>query len=381
MSIFLIFFVIYIILSLLVTWIIYSSLKIYYEDIIVFRKKTKENINLHKEFETYARKDSKINIFTLFLGVITLFWIRFIIFLLFTNLCNFILYYKLQHTEKPNFINNKERPIFKKIINTLTKYYVYLSGIIINYHRFDIDKVNKVYKKYFGPDYVISYEEPFSCYICNHISFCDMMLAMRFLGCGFVAKSSVKNSPILGLMNKNFQSVFVDRGNEKNKKLTLNEIMERQKQFLDHSFPTPIMIFPEGTTTSNRDIIYFKKGAFEALLPIKPMMIKGNEDKDYHIGCGNSNVVINFLRGLCRLYQKIEYIEMPIIKPTKFMYENYKEFGKEKWEIYSKVAREIYCELGGFHRSKNTIRDNFRYSDCLTKKCFIEEDDYQIHDN
>jgi 1-acyl-sn-glycerol-3-phosphate acyltransferase len=303
-----------------------------------------------------------------------------IVFLICTNLCNYILYYKLQHTEKPNFINQKERPVFKKIINTLTKYYLILSGVFINYHRLDDDKVNKVYKKYFGPDYEISYDEKFSIYICNHISFCDMMMAMRFLGCGFVSKASVKNSPILGLMNRNYQSVFVDRSSEKKRNLVLNEIIERQKKFLDGSFPTPIMIFPEGTTTSNRDIITFKKGAFEALLPIKPMMIKGNEDKDYHVGCGNSDVVINYLRGLCRLYQKIEYIEMPVMKPTKYMYENYKEFGNEKWEIYAKVSREIYCELGGFNRSKNTIRDNFRYSECMSKNCYIEGDDYKIKD-
>ena len=53
---------------------------------------------------------------------------------------------------------------------------------------------------------------------------------------------------------------------------------------------------------------------------------------------------------------------MPVIKPTPYMYENYKHLGKEKWEIYAEVVRKIYAELGGLKESTFGLRDEKKYN-------------------
>jgi len=39
---------------------------------------------------------------------------------------------------------------------------------------------------------------------------------------------------------------------------------------------------------------------------------------------------------------KICYAELPIISPTNYIYEKYKNFGNEKWEIYVKVLKNLF---------------------------------------
>ena len=172
-----------------------------------------------------------------------------------------------------------------------------------------------------------------------------------------MSKESVKNAPIIGTICDSLQSLYVDRESTENRHLMFEKLEERLKNFYNDKIFTPIMIFPEGTTTSNRHILKFKRGAFASLLPIKPMMVKGNFNNNFHIGCGNSDVFINYLRGYTKLFSYVEYIELPIMKPTDFMYEKYKDLGKEKWEIFAEVAREIYCEIGGFQKSDMTLKD------------------------
>lgn len=53
---------------------------------------------------------------------------------------------------------------------------------------------------------------------------------------------------------------------------------------------------------------------------------------------------------------------MPVIRPTKFMFENYSHLGKEKWEIFAEVTRKIYCEIGGLKESNLGYRDEHLYS-------------------
>ena len=46
-----------------------------------------------------------------------------------------------------------------------------------------------------------------------------------------------------------------------------------------------------------------------------------------------------FIRTICTFSIKILYSELPIINPTSFIFEKYKSFGKEKWEIYTKLFK------------------------------------------
>ena len=50
-----------------------------------------------------------------------------------------------------------------------------------------------------------------------------------------------------------------------------------------------------------------------------------------------------------------------MIKPTDYMFEKYKDLGKEKWEIYAKVVNNIYSEIGGLKQTDIKYRDRVLY--------------------
>ena len=205
-----------------------------------------------------------------------------------------------------------------------------------------------------------------------------MIISMALFGTGFVAKKGVIKMPIIGPMLVSLHSIFVDRSSKDSKDNILDIIMDRQNQYYTGKPTTPFMIFPEGTTNSGRHLLPFKKGAFNALLPLKPTIILPNLYPNFHLAVGSSDVGCNYLRSLSNLYNKVEYYELPVLKPNDYMYQNFGNLGKEKWEIYAEVAREIMCKLGGFEKHEFGIKDSFRYCSCLDKKQLLDRKSYKI---
>jgi hypothetical protein len=73
----------YISLSALITYVIYKEQKQYYEPIYVTKKSKKEGekeetVNIHDEFDEFTKRDEPINFITLFIGILTIFWIKVI---------------------------------------------------------------------------------------------------------------------------------------------------------------------------------------------------------------------------------------------------------------------------------------------------------------
>jgi hypothetical protein len=142
----------------------------------------------------------------------------------------------------------------------------------------------------------------------------------------------------------------------------------RQKQFINKEIDSPLLIFPEGTVTSGKHILKFKKGAFHSLLPIKPLIINTNTSDVFQLSVGVINLSSHIFCTLFYLYHWVEITELPVFYPNDFMFENYSKAHPEildKWEIYSEVAREILCECGGMEKSSATYRDNKEYSEYL----------------
>ena len=59
--------------------------------------------------------------------------------------------------------------------------------------------------------------------------------------------------------------------------------------------------------------------------------------------------------------------ELPLIKPTEYMWQNYSHLGNEKWEIFAEVTRKIICEIGRLKHSNRTFRDSKYYENSLYK--------------
>jgi lysophosphatidylcholine acyltransferase/lyso-PAF acetyltransferase len=373
------FLVFYVGICAIITYIVYKEQNQYYTPLYVTKKPSKEGekeikINLHDEFEEYNKRDQPINLFRLFIGVLFFGAIK-----LFLNIiCALIITYKATKRVKDKKINQEDIDFIRNTTEFFTKIFLKISGVFVNKKRLPDEKVLKIYQKYFGPNYKIDYDGKFSCYISNHSCIYDLIFGMAFYGCGFVAKQEIRDIPIFGKMASSLHTIFVNRNSTGSKNNTLDEIVERQKNFYEGKPVMPFMIYPEGTTTSGRHLLRFKKGAFSSLLPIKATILKPNLSDKYHLSCGSSDVGMNFVRSLAKLYVNAEYIELPIITPNEYMYEHFGNFGKEKWEIFAEVTREIMCELGDFKKSQRGIRDNFRYCSCIEKKTLLDSKTYKI---
>jgi len=377
----LIFLFIYLSISAIITFLIYKEQMPYYKPIYVTKKPEKEGeveekVNLHDLFEEYRKRDKPINIFRLFFGVLIFGVIRLISFII----CGTITTYKVLNRVKEKNHNLKKEDInyICNITKFITKIFLEISGIRVNVKRLPDEKILPIYKKYFGPDYIIDYDGKFSCYISNHTCIYDLIFAMAFYGCGFVAKDAVKDYFIFGKLAAALDTMFVDRNRTSSKNDILSEIIQRQKDFIGGKPVMPFMIYPEGTTTSGRHLLKFKKGAFASLLPVKASILFPNLSNEYHLSCGSSDVAMNFFRSLSKLYAKTEYVELPIISPNEYMYENYSHFGKEKWEIFAEVSRRIMLEIGNFKDTNSGIRDSFRYCSCIEKKVLLDRKTYKI---
>lgn len=147
-----------------------------------------------------------------------------------------------------------------------------------------------------------------------------MSFEKAFFRCGFVAEEAVKKVPVFGKMITGLHSILVDRSSTGAKKDVLELILERQKTLMEGNPKIPFMIYPEGTTSSSRHLLTFKKGAFAALLPVKNAFLHPNINSNYHVGVGSTDVGIKYLRSLCELYIKMEYIELPIMTPNEYIY-------------------------------------------------------------
>ena len=375
----LLFLFIYISLCLLITYLVYKEQKPYYTPLYVTKKSSKEGeketiINLHDEFEEYRRKDEPVNFFSLFLGVLLFGAIRLIL----NIICTLVITYKTLSIINKKKLTKEDINNIRNHVKNITKLFLKFSGVIVDFKRLPDEKILKVYKKYFGPDYKIDYDGKFSCYISNHSCMHDLLFAMASFGCGFVGKAEIRNTPIFGKLVSALQTIFVDRNNTDSRNNTMEQILKRQQQFYAGEPVMPFMIYPEGTTTAGRDILRFKKGAFDSLLPVKASILQPNLSDKYHLSCGGSDVAMNFMRSLSKLYVKAEYIELPIIAPNEYMYNNFAHLGKEKWTIFAEVSREIMCELGDFKKSERGIKDNFRYCSCIEKKTLLDSKTYKI---
>ena len=362
---------------------IYNGEKKYYEPIYVLKKTgegkdDEKTVYLHDEFDEFARKDSPVSFMRIFFGALTITLFKLFASMSFAISLSFKLFNKMKKKEAKKENLTKEE-IQQNIESTKfhTSSFLRFSGIFHFKIRLPDEEILPVYQKYFGPDYKIDYDGKFCCYICNHTSFNDILIAMANYGCGFISKLDVKSYPIFGKIAQGLQSIFVDRSNPNSRKEVLDKIIERQKDYIEGKPVMPLMIFPEGTTTSGRHLLKFKRGAFYSLLPVKPNIIHPNLNSQFHLGCGSTPVGINYGRTLTELFVQTEFIQLPIMTPNEYMYTNFSSYGKEKWEIYAEVAREIMCTLGKFKKSDKFFRDSHRYRYCIKNHIYVEKEKYK----
>lgn len=98
-------------------------------------------------------------------------------------------------------------------------------------------------------------------YVINHRTLIDGVIALALIPTGHViSKAEVKNYPIIGAGANLAGVIYVDRDNKENRSAVKSAIVKSLKSKLS------ILIFPEGTISTNRKVLDYKKGAFEAAI-------------------------------------------------------------------------------------------------------------------
>ena len=350
---------IYFISNFIILNILYLKVRKYYRPLTYKDKETGKIIDVHKLYEPFSAKD-KFSYWKMMLGGIFFFPIKFaillsIIIMFMIHLRIFSFFYSNQDKDKSQYEK------LSKIMKFYNGLFLFFSWIKLQEKKIDC---TEVYKKYLGPDYDFN-QKKYSSITCNHIGFYDVITNMYLNACGFIAKEEISRYIFIGHIAQYINCLFVNRENVESRKKTFDKLYERQSTYLEGKCYAPLVLFPEGTTTSGRNILKFKKGAFYHLFPIKPEIIFIDPNSQYHIAVGAQNIFINTCTFLCFFGTSLYYSYMPIINPTEYMFKNFSHFGKEKWEIYTEVVRKIYCEVGGFKESNLRYRDSHEYYEAM----------------
>ena len=359
---------IYTIFIFLLSYLIYSKNQVYYRSLEYNNPETLEKINVHKLYPEFAVLD-KNSFLRIFIGYYFYALPKFIVNLYFAIMEIIQLNQNMKNLKNPT----SDPQDFSILSNTITKWtnwVLRLNGIKVNKIKLNYEDV---YRKYLGQDYEFNPDEKYSLIISNHTGFYDIIMNMAIHSCGFLAKEETKNYFLVGTISKGLNCLFVKRESKTDRERIFKELEKRQKDFYDGKILTPICLFPEGTTTNGKYILKFKRGAFYNLLPIKPQIILLGNNLNYSVAIGVGSPVMNYFRSLCYFGCQINLCELPVIKPTEYMFEKYADLGEEKWEIFAEVTRKIMCEIGGLTPSDKTFRDSKRYENSLVKGSYEDE--------
>ena len=127
-------------------------------------------------------------------------------------------------------------------------------------------------------------------------------------------------------------------------------------------------MFAEGTTSNGRALLPFRRGAFEAMRTVVPVVIKLPERYMMPTYC---NVefwpqAFMFFASFCFLCMEIQIL--PEFTPTEWMLENHKDKGDLDWKIYSQCVRLAMAKQSNLHVSNRQIRELLSYEKFMQGK-------------
>ena len=102
--------------------------------------------------------------------------------------------------------------------------------------------------------------------VSNHLSYVDIIVLGSQANCAFVAKSEVARWPIIGLICRTMDTIFIDRNLRKDIPRVMQRIEETMRRGLG------VVLFAEGTSTNGQSVLPFKTSLLEFaarnLLPV-----------------------------------------------------------------------------------------------------------------
>jgi 1-acyl-sn-glycerol-3-phosphate acyltransferase len=142
---------------------------------------------------------------------------------------------------------------------------------------------------------------PPSLFVGNHWSYFDPVATLHLIIADPVAKSEVRKWPLIGEGAEATGVLFVKREDPDSRKEVRQQLVQNIKN------GRSVLIYPEGTTSSNRYTLPFKKGGFEMAaryhIPVVPIAIWYEDVNDAWVG--DDTFVPHFFRNFGKRYTHI----------------------------------------------------------------------------
>lgn len=325
--------------------------------------------NLHDIYNEFSRTDkSQFTEMRLIIGlpfglfrVLIFFTIVFIFAIILRVLA---IGYNFEKTQK-NFITIMKNKIKKLLIRYVPKFALLFCFFIVEENSEFSNHDKLIYEKYLGKDY--RFPKKHSIIISNHISWAEIILNVD-QGCAYLVSEAIGNIPLIGYIVKFCGGLFMNRRSKESRELIKETIKERQLESLNEIKETSLFVYPEGTITNGKYLIEFKKGAFNSLLPVKPILILPYYENNIEIGQGVINPIEHIIIMSCFLKNKIRRKFLPIIEYNDFCKKNNKKFDNEDDSTtFMNTCYNIMLEIGKFKPTKRGLRDAQEYTKRLFK--------------
>lgn len=319
--------------------------------------------SIHQKYYVFRRLD-KLNYLRLLLGLIVLVWPRLILFVFAMTFGAVTV-----NIHSKNILDKKDKP-WKDFCYKLAARLVLFSlgNVIITSTKGDEEKIASIYKKYLGEEYNVDYEKKYSTILCNHVSWVETFYMMQRFASGFIGKLTASKIPTIREMGKYNQTIYCDRKNPDDRKLTAEKIEKRQKDLMSGENLTALSIYPEGTITNGTHLIKFKRGAFMSLLPLKPFVELLDQTEECSLSVGALPMHFHLILAASYFWHNDTFLSLPVIEPTEYMYEHYTADKEEKWMVYMKVTKLIMAECSGLKLDESSFEQKLEYLSAITGK-------------
>ncbi len=108
-------------------------------------------------------------------------------------------------------------------------------------------------------------------FVANHVSWIDIMMLHSQHMMGFIAKSEIRDWPVVGWVTTHAETIFLQRGNGDSLGLVMAEMTQRLRA------GRAVAAFPEGGTRSGRELGAFHARIFTAAVdadaPVQPVAL------------------------------------------------------------------------------------------------------------
>lgn len=173
--------------------------------------------------------------------------------------------------------------------------------------------------------------------VANHVSWLDIFVVNSYVPCRFVAKSEIRDWPLLGWLCVKSGTIFIARGRVRDVRRIFEGLVASIKAG-EH-----VAFFPEGTTSSQGQLLPFHPNLFEAAIdaavPIQPFALR------YTDASGRLHSAVDFIGDMSFAQSMITILRTGGIKAVLTRLPVMETEGSHRRELATAARHAIAAEL------------------------------------